>query len=185
MFFNLAMRIRALFPKSASILRLVEQAFWRVPPFTKWVVASSSKVILARQSKHSSTGTFASRTSGSWCISLILPRRRARRRIRLRRFCTLIDIVAETAIVSSRTLFVGDYGVPFIISVSGFKILDSWILHDTSFLHCLISVITRSSFLPKNLHIVQFQYGLELLRLSYSWFVQSFQDVIRWDFRHW
>ena len=31
-------------------------------------------------------------------------------------------------------------------------------------------------------HIVQFQYGLEFLRLSYSYFVQSFQDVIRWDF---
>ena len=35
LFFNLAMRIRALFPKSASTLGLVEQAFWRMPFFTE------------------------------------------------------------------------------------------------------------------------------------------------------
>ena len=29
-----------------------------------------------------------------------------------------------------------------------------------------------------------FEYGLEFLRLSYSYFVQSSQDVIKWDFRH-
>ena len=32
------MRIRPLFPKSASILGLVEQAFWRMPFFTEWMV---------------------------------------------------------------------------------------------------------------------------------------------------
>ena len=67
------MCIRALFPKSASILRLVEQAFWRVPPFTKWVIASSLEVILAGLSKHSSTGTLASGTSGSRRIFRSLP----------------------------------------------------------------------------------------------------------------
>ena len=35
-----------------------------------------------------------------------------------------------------------------------------------------------------NLQVIQFQYGLEFLRFSYSYFVPSFQDVIRWDFRH-
>ena len=40
------MRIRALFTKSTTTLGLVEQAFWRVPLFTKWVVASSFEVIL-------------------------------------------------------------------------------------------------------------------------------------------
>ena len=35
LFINLAMRIRALFPKSATTLGLVEQAFWRVPFFTE------------------------------------------------------------------------------------------------------------------------------------------------------
>ena len=53
-----------------------------------------------------------------------------------------------------------------------------------SFYHCLLSVIIRSSFLLMNLHIVQFQYDLEFLRLSCSSFVQDFQDVIRWDLRH-
>ena len=38
----------------------------------------------------------------------------------------------------------------------------------TSFHQCLPSVIIRSSFLLVNLHFVQFQYGLEFLRLSYS-----------------
>ena len=35
LFFNLAMRIRALFTKSATTLGLVEQAVWRVPFFTE------------------------------------------------------------------------------------------------------------------------------------------------------
>ena len=35
LFFNLAVRIRALFTKSATTLGLVEQAFWRVPFFTE------------------------------------------------------------------------------------------------------------------------------------------------------
>ena len=78
LFFNLAMRIRALFPKPASIFGLVEQAPWRMPFLMEWIGASSFELILARQSKHSSTGTFASGTSGSRCISLILPRRRIR-----------------------------------------------------------------------------------------------------------
>ena len=107
LFINLAMCIRALFSKSASICRLVEQAFWRMPFFTEWSGASSFEVILAGPSRHSSSGTLASGTSGSRRISLILPRRRARRRIRLCRFCTLIDIVTETAFVSFHTLPVG------------------------------------------------------------------------------
>ena len=51
-FINLAMRIRALFLKSASILGLVEQAFGEMPFFTEWIGASSFEVILARQSSH-------------------------------------------------------------------------------------------------------------------------------------
>ena len=60
LFINLAMRIRALFPKSASIFGLVEQAFWRMPFFTEWSGTSSFEVILARQSSH-----FPTKTSGS------------------------------------------------------------------------------------------------------------------------
>ena len=78
-----------------------------------------------------------------------------------------------------------DHDVCLIISISGLKNLHSQILLDTSSYHCLQSVIIKSSFLLMNLHIVQFQYGLEFLRLSYSEFVQTFQDAIKWDFRHW
>ena len=35
LFINLTVCIRALFPKPATTLGLVEQAFWRVPPFTE------------------------------------------------------------------------------------------------------------------------------------------------------
>ena len=100
LFFNLAVQIRSLFPKPASILRLVEQAFWRMPFFTEWSGASSFEVILARQSSHFPTWASASRTSGSRCNFHTLLRRRSRRRILLCRFCTLIDLVSETAIVS-------------------------------------------------------------------------------------
>ena len=86
-------------------------------------------------------------------------------------FRTLINIVAETAIVSFYTLPVGfplptisknslytlfchlilDHGVSFIISISGAKILISYFLLDTSFHHCFQSVIIRSCFLLMNL----------------------------------
>ena len=45
LFINLTMCIRALLTKFATTLCLVEQAFWRVPFFTKWVIASSCEVI--------------------------------------------------------------------------------------------------------------------------------------------
>ena len=126
-------------------------------------------------------------------------RRRSWRRVRLCRFCTLIQIVSETAIVSFRTLPVScslptfsktslftlflpgilDHGACFKISISGLKILPSQILLDTSLHHCLQSVIIRSRFLLMNLHIVQCQYGLEFLRLSYFLIWTSFP---RWIF---
>ena len=101
---NLAVCIRALSPKRGSTFGLVEQAFWKMPFFTERSGASSFEVILARQSSHSPTWASASRTSGSRCIFHNLLRGRSRTRIRLCRFCTLIHIVSETAIVSFRTL---------------------------------------------------------------------------------
>ena len=159
-----------------------------MPFFTEWIGASSFEVIFPRQSRHFLTWASASKTSGSRCIFHVLLRRRSRSRIRLCRFCTLIHIVSETAIVSFHTLPVGftlptisknslftlfhpmilDHGAGFKISISGYKILHSQILLDTSFYHCLQSVIIRSSFLLMTLHIVQFQYGLEFRRLSHS-----------------
>ena len=133
-------------------------------------------------------GLFSSGTSGSRRFSFILLHERIRRWIWLCHFCTFIDIVTETAIVSFGTLPVGFplptisknslsklfcslifyHGVSFIISVSGFKILNSQILLDTSFHHCFQSVIIRSRLLLMNLQVVQFQYGLEFLRPSHS-----------------
>ena len=135
--------------------------------------ASSFEVILAGPSRHSSTtGTLASGTSGSRRFSLILLHKRTQRRIRLCQFCTLINIVTETAIVSFRRVAVGfplptisqshlstlfcflilDHGVPFIISVSGLKILNSWILLDTLFFQlssiCDNHVLTSSDESP-------------------------------------
>ena len=147
------------FPKPTTTLGLVEQAFWRVPFFTKWVIASSFELILARPSIHSTAGTWGSR-----CFSLILLHERIRTRIRLCHFCTFIDIVTETGIVSSRTLpvelplpiisknslhtlfcsLILDHGVSLIISTSGVKIIISYVLLDTSFHHCFQSVIIRS-----------------------------------------
>ena len=102
--------------------------FWRVPPFTKSVNASLLKVILARPSRHSTTGTFSSGTSGPRRFSLILLHERIRRRIRLCHFSTLIDIVAKTAIVSFHTLPVG-FLLPTISKNSLYTLfcsLDSW-----------------------------------------------------------
>ena len=164
LFINVTMCIWTPLPKTATILVLVEQAFWRVPLFTKWVIASSFEVILARPSTHSTTGTCSSGTSGSRWFSLFLLHERIRRRIRLRLFCTLINIVTETAIVSFHTLPVGfplstisknslctlfcslilDHGVLLKISASGFKVLISNFLLDTSFHHSFQPMIIRS-----------------------------------------
>ena len=148
----------------------------------------SFEVILARQSSHFPTWASASKTLGSRCIFHILLRRRSWRRVRLCRFCTLIFIVSETAIVSFRklpisfpmstvsqtslfTLFhsmILDHGACSKISISGFKVLHSQTMLDTYFYHRLQSVIVKSSLLLMNLNILQSQYGLEFLRLSYS-----------------
>ena len=59
------------------------------------------------------------------------------------------------------------------------KILISNFLLNTSLHHSFQSAIIRSFYLLMNLQVIQFQYSLEFFRLSYSQFVQSFQDVIR------
>ena len=156
-------------------------------PFHR-IGASSFEVVLAGPSRRSTTGTLASKTSGSQWIFHTLLRGRSWRTIRQRRFYTLIHLVSETARVSFHTLPVGfplptisknslytlfcslilNHGVLLKISASGPKVLISNFLFDTSLHHCLQSVIIGSTFLLMNLHITQFQYGLEFLRLSYS-----------------
>ena len=63
----------------------------------KWVIASSSTVILAKTLKHSTTGASSPRISGSRWFSLIVLHQRIRRRIWWCNFSTLIVTVAETA----------------------------------------------------------------------------------------
>ena len=105
LFVTLAMRIRALFSKLASLFRTCRTSILEDAIFSQnGVVQVPFEVILARQSRHFPTWASASRTSGSRCISHTLLRRRSRRKIRLCRFCTLIHIVSETGIVSFRTL---------------------------------------------------------------------------------
>ena len=131
------MYIRALFPESATTHRLVKQAFWRVPLFTEWVDASSCEVILVKPSKHSTTWTFSSGTSGSRWFSLTLLHERIRRRIWWCNFSSDIDIVAETAIVSFHTLPVG-FPLPTIskkIFVHAVLSLDFWPRRSTQNFH--------------------------------------------------
>ena len=109
-------------------------------------------------------GILSSGTSGSRWFSLILLHERIRRRIWWWTFPTLIQIVAETAIVSFHTLPVGfplptisknslytlfcslilDHGVLLKISISVPKILISHFLLDTSLHHSFQSVTIRS-----------------------------------------
>ena len=104
LFINLSMRIRALFPTSATSHGLAEQALRRMPLFTEWIGASYLEVIFAWQSILSTAGTPSSGTSVFRCFSLIQLYERILRRIRLSHFCTLINIVTESAIVPWRTL---------------------------------------------------------------------------------
>ena len=48
----------------------------------------------------------------------------------------------------------------------------------------LSSTFDSNRYLLMNLHVVQFQNGFELLGLTYSQFVQTFQDFIGWDLGH-
>ena len=150
------------FPKRQPLLGLVKQAFWSVSLFTKWVVARSSKVILVRSSRHSTTRAFTSGTSGPRWFSLILSHERIRKRIRLCHFSTLIKNVTETIIVSFGTLLVCfplstisknslytlfcplilDHDVLLKISTSAPKIISNLLL-DTSFHRSFQSVTIR------------------------------------------
>ena len=103
-------------------------------------------------------------------------------------FSTLIGVVVETAIDSFHTLpvelplptisknslytlscsLILDHGVLLKISNSAPKFLISNFLLDTSLHQSFQSVIIWYQLLLKSLQVVQFQYVLEFLRLSYS-----------------
>ena len=132
--------------------------------YKKWVIASSSKVILARPSRHSATRTFTSGTSGPRWFSLILLHERIRRRIWWCIFfhaysyrggncnCLLSNTARLFPIVNNlqecflhAVLFlIIDHGVLLQISIAAPKILISNFLLDTSFHQSFQSVIVRS-----------------------------------------
>ena len=107
LFINLATCIRALFPKTSNHSWSCRTSILEGATFHKMSYCKFFKAILAKPSRDPTTGTSSSGTSGSRCFSLILLHERIRRRIRLCHLATLKNIVAETAIVSFRTLPVG------------------------------------------------------------------------------
>ena len=66
--------------------------------------------------------------------------------------------------------------------VSGVQVSLSKFLIQTPLHHGFQLLIVWNRYLLMNLQIVQFQYGFEFIRLMYSRFVQTFQDIIRWNF---
>ena len=48
----------------------------------------------------------------------------------------------------------------------------------TSFHHCFQFLIIGHRYLLMNLHLVQFQYSFELMRLAYPHFAQTFEDIM-------
>ena len=175
LFKTLTMCTRTLFPKSPTTLGLVEQAFWREPPFTEWIGASSLKVILARPSRRSSTKSFVSGTWGSRRIYLTLLHETIWRRIRLCHFCTFVMSWRKLQLSQLKNCPWASHcqRSPRILCPRCFV---SWFLTtaflsyfpflaplDTSFYHHLQSVITKSYVLLMNLQVIQFQYGLKAL----------------------
>ena len=176
LFINLAMCTRALFPNLQPLLVLVEQAFWGVPLFTEWIVASSSKVIFAKTSRLSTTETSSSGTADSrWSRSFYCMKEFGNGFDGVT-FSIVMDIVTENAIVffhtlpvvfplpaisknSLSTLFCSlilDRGVLLKISISAFKVLISNFLLDTSFHHSFQSVMFRFYFLLISLQVIQY-----------------------------
>ena len=118
--------------------------------------------------------------------------------------CTMVTLMPETALVSLRTLafffplvantfssFNACWSLSLLDHFSCFKspmhdvkVSQSEFLIYTSLYHCLQFLIVGHRHLLMNFHVVQFWYGLELHRLTYSQFVQTFQGIIRWYLWH-
>ena len=107
--------------------------------------------------KQDDSTTLQSINSMHWWPSF----QRRRNEIRWRIFKSMLSQCSEMLILG-HILGIAD----ILWSVN--KLARAQILLDTSFYHRLQSVTIRFGFLPMNLHIVQFQYGLEFLRLLYS-----------------
>ena len=65
------------------------------------------------------------------------------------------------------------------VLISGVEISQSKFLIYTSLHHLLQLSIIGHRYLLMNFHVVQFKYGFELIRLTYSKNLQTFQNIIR------
>ena len=85
--------------------------------------------------------------------------------------CPLVSHCQQSPRILCTRCFVPGFlttAILLIISISGAKILISNFLLDTSLHHSFQSVIIRSYFLLMSLQVIQFEYGLEFFRPSYS-----------------
>ena len=74
-----------------------------------------------------------------------------------------------------------DHCTCFYFLVSGVKISQPKFLIYASLHHRLQFFKLEHRYFLMNFHVVQFEYGCELIRLTYSQFVQTFQNIIRWN----
>ena len=206
LFFNLAIRIRELSSKSASILRLVEQAYWRMPLFTEWIGASFFAEVLAGPSRHANMGllplglrvpeAFLSlccmKEYGDGFGSFIFVHAYCYRDwncncllYKTARWAHIANNIQESFVkaVVSPDSWPRRFFHNFLFWPQNYWFVDS--ARYFFFTIVFNSVTIKSYSLLRNLQVVQLQYGLEFLRHSYSQFVQSFQDIIRWDVHHW
>ena len=164
LFINLTMCIRALFSKSATTLGLVEQGLWRVPLFTvkwcKFLQGNPCRAIETFYHWDSFLWDFGfSMNFASFCCMkefgdgfgcVIFARLFISwRKLQLSplEHCPLDSHCQPSPRILCTRSFVPwilDHGVSFIIFVSGFKILISYVLIDTSLHHRFQSVIIRS-----------------------------------------
>ena len=174
------MRVGALFSKSTSILGLVEQTHWKMPFFTEWIVASSFERILLKPSIHST----AVLPLGLLVLDAFLSFYRVKelgegfdfviyvrlliswRKLQLSpsEHCPLAFLrptISWSFLFSLLCPLILNHDVGLISSISGFKILNSYILLDTSFHHRLQSLIIKPCFLLVNIQVIQYQHGLK------------------------
>ena len=162
LFINLAMRMRALFSESATTLGLAEQAFWRVPFFyiMNWCKFLWGNPCRAIETFHHWDFPLGLRVldaflsfcrveelgDGFGCVDFarLLISWRAIVSFRALPVRFPLPTISQTSLFTLFCPLILDHGVSLLISVSGPKIPVSLILLDTSFHHCLQSVIIRS-----------------------------------------
>ena len=161
LFINLAMRMRALFPKFATALGLVEQAFWRVDTFyrmnwCKFLWGNPCRAI--ETFYHWDAFPLGLRVLDAFlsfrCMKefgdefgcdIFARLLKSWRKLQLSplEHCPLASHCQQSPRILCPRCFVPwilDHGVSFIISVPGAKIPISCFLLDISFYHCLQSV---------------------------------------------